>query len=172
MIDAADDDVGRLRHQTVQCKIDAICRGSVDREPSVANLLHPGDLNGLSVIQYAVESLKVSQVIVCGHYGCGGIKAAVDGEHHGLIDHWLQPIRDTHERCRQELAGYEEGSARLDRLCELNVMAQVKRVAETPSVQIAWELGQDLQVHGLIYSLSNGRLRKLECSRTGPADPD
>ncbi len=138
--------------------------GEVFVHRNVANLLHPADLNGLSVIQFAVESLQVGQIIVCGHYGCGGIKAAVDGERHGIIDHWLQPIRDTAAQRAKELAGLADEGWRLDRLCELNVMAQVERVAETPIVQDAWKRGQRLQVHGLVYGLTDGRLRNLDCS--------
>ena len=138
--------------------------GEVFVHRNVANLLHPGDLNGLSVLQFAVESLQVSQVIVCGHYGCGGIRAAVDGVRHGLIDHWLQPIRDTAAQRAAELAELSDEARRLDRLCELNVMAQVQRVAETPIVQDAWSRDQPLMVHGLVYGLSDGRLRNLDCS--------
>ena len=138
--------------------------GEVFVHRNVANLVHPGDLNCLSVLQFAVEYLKVREIIVTGHYGCGGIAAAVDGERHGLIDHCLQPIRDTAEKCHDELDGLSDQRARLDRLCELNVMAQVRRVAETPIVQDAWKRGQPLLVHGLVYGLSDGRLRNLGCT--------
>ncbi|WP_422368419.1 carbonic anhydrase [Pelagibius sp.] len=138
--------------------------GEVFVHRNVANLLHPGDLNGLSVLQYAVESLQVRQIIVCGHYGCGGINAAVEARSHGLIDHWLQPIRDTAALCAHELDALSDEKKRLDRLCELNVMAQVRRVSETPIVQEAFSRGQDLEVHGLVYALTDGRLRNLGCS--------
>jgi len=143
--------------------------GEVFVHRNVANLLHPGDLNGLSVIQFAVESLQVSQIIVCGHYGCGGIAAAIDGERHGLIDHWLQPIRDIAAHRTAELDNLDDRQ-RQDRLCELNVVAQVQRVAETPIVQDAWRRGQPLEVHGLVYGLSDGRLRNLNCSLSAPPD--
>ncbi|WP_420349660.1 carbonic anhydrase [Pelagibius sp.] len=139
--------------------------GEVFVHRNVANLLHPGDLNGLSVIQYAVEDLQVQQIIVCGHYGCGGVSAALDGRRHGLLDHWLQPIRDTAEHSAEELEKIADGQQRLQRLCELNVMDQVKRVAETPMVKDAWSRGQPLEVHGLIYALSDGHLRNLGCSQ-------
>jgi len=142
--------------------------GEVFVHRNVANLLHPGDLNALSVIQFAVETLQVREIIVCGHYGCGGIGAAVDGQRHGLIDHWLQPIRDTAARCEAELAEITDQRERLDRLCELSVLAQVKRVAETPIVQDAWSVKHPLVVHGLVYGLKDGRLRNLECSVTAP----
>ena len=105
-----------------------------------------------------------------GHYGCGGIRAAVDGQRHGIIDHWLQPIRDTAQRCVAELDQLSEPQQRLDRLCELNVIAQVGRVAETPIVLDAWSRGQALKVHGLVYGLKDGRLRNLDCTLTGPPD--
>ncbi|MGF1631343.1 MAG: carbonic anhydrase [Kiloniellaceae bacterium] len=142
--------------------------GEVFVHRNVANLVNPGDLNCLSVLQFAVEQLQVREIIVTGHYGCGGIQAAVDGERHGLIDHWLQPIRDTAARCVAELDSLPDQQARQDRLCELNVIAQVKRVAETPIVLDAWSRGQSLVVHGLVYGLKDGRLRNLGCTLTGP----
>ena len=144
--------------------------GEVFVHRNVANLVNPGDLNCLSVLQFAVEALKVREIIVTGHYGCGGIAAAVDGDRHGIIDHWLQPIRDTARQGARELERLPEGRARLDRLCELNVMAQVQRVAETPIVQDAWKRGQELLVHGLVYGLSDGRLRNLGCTLPKPQE--
>jgi len=141
--------------------------GEVFVHRNVANLVNPGDLNCLSVLQFAVEALQVREIIVTGHYGCGGIQAAVDGERHGLIDHWLQPIRDTAHRCAHELDHFADQQQRLDRLCELNVIQQVKRVAETPIVQDAWARGQDVLVHGLVYGLHDGRLRNLGCTVSG-----
>ena len=113
--------------------------GAVFVHRNVGNLVNPGDLNCLSVLQFAVDVLKVSHVIVCGHHGCGGVRAALDGERHGLIDYWLHPIRDLaelHERELNALEGTED--ERLNRLCELNVIAQVRRVADTPIVRDAW----------------------------------
>lgn len=143
--------------------------GEVFVHRNVANLVNPGDLNCLSVLQFAVEALQVREIIVTGHYGCGGIQAAVDGKRHGLIDHWLQPIRDTAQRCAHELDRFHDEQERLDRLCELNVVQQVKRVAETPIVQDAWSRGQPLKIHGLCYGLKDGRLRNLDCTLTGPS---
>lgn len=142
--------------------------GEVFVHRNVANLVNPGDLNCLSVLQFAVESLQVREIIVTGHYGCGGINAAVGGVRHGLIDHWLQPIRDTAQRCAAELDRLTDRQQRLDRLCELNVIDQVKRVADTPIVQDAWSRGQPLKLHGLVYGLKDGRLRNLDCTLTGP----
>jgi carbonic anhydrase len=144
--------------------------GEVFVHRNVANLVNPGDLNCLSVLQFAVEQLQVREIIVTGHYGCGGIGAAVDGQRHGLIDHWLQPIRDIAADHAGELDRMTDTHQRLDRLCELNVIAQVKRVAQTPIVQDAWKSGQPLLVHGLVYGLTDGRLRNLGCTLPVPSE--
>ncbi|MEQ9330723.1 carbonic anhydrase [Thalassobaculum sp.] len=149
--------------------------GEVFVHRNVANLLHPGDLNGLSVLQFAVEVLKVSYIIVCGHYGCGGVAAAVDGQRHGLIDHWLRPIQDVYERFEPDLAALPDAQARLARLCELNVEQTVGRVAQTPVVQDAWRSGRSLAIHGWVYGLDDGVIRDLGCTVSGdsgrPAGP-
>jgi carbonic anhydrase len=129
---------------------------------NVANLAPPQDANYLSVLQFAVDVLKVKHILVVGHYGCGGVSAAVDGQRRGLVDHWLHPIREVcHER-RHELDAIPGRSARLDRLCELNVIRQVRNVASDVFVQEAWARGQDLRVHGWVYSLANGLVTDLE----------
>jgi carbonic anhydrase len=138
--------------------------GEVFVHRNVANLLHPSDLNGLSVLQFAVEVLRVSHIIVCGHYGCGGVAAAVDGQRHGLIDHWLRPIKDLHERFEADLATLPDARARLARLCELNVEQTVMRVVQTPVVQDAWRSGRLLSVHGWVYGLDDGVIRDLGCT--------
>ncbi len=138
--------------------------GEVFVHRNVANLLHPGDLNGLSVLQFAVEVLRVVHVIVCGHYGCGGVAAAVDGQRHGLIDHWLRPIQDLHERFEADLAALPDARARLARLCELNVEQTVLRVVQTPVVQDTWRSGRMLSVHGWVYGLDDGVIRDLGCT--------
>lgn len=141
--------------------------GEVFVHRNVANLVNPGDLNSLSVLQFAIEVLKVKHVIVCGHHGCGGIRAATDGARHGLIDYWLQPIRDLAEASRADLARFTDEAARQNRLCELSVITQVRRVAETPIVQDAWLRGQPLRIHGWVYDLNDGLLRDLGCTRQG-----
>ncbi|EDP63253.1 carbonic anhydrase [alpha proteobacterium BAL199] len=141
--------------------------GEVFVHRNVANVLHPGDLNGLSVLQYAVEVLRVEHIIVCGHYGCGGVVAAADGLRHGLIDHWLRPIMDLHERFEPDLAKLPDARARLDRLCELNVEQTVMRVTQTPVVEDAWLAGRMLAVHGWVYGLEDGIIRSLGPSITG-----
>jgi carbonic anhydrase len=123
---------------------------------NVANLAPPQDANYLSVLQYSVDVLKVRHILVVGHYGCGGVAAAVDGQRRGLIDHWLHPIREVHAHHRCELEAIEDDRARWDRLVELNVIRQVKNVASDIFVQDAWARGQTLSVHGWVYSLRNG----------------
>jgi carbonic anhydrase len=127
---------------------------------NVANVVVHTDLNCLSVLQYAVDVLGVRDVIVCGHYGCGGVRAALDHAKLGLIDNWLRHIQDVAKVQAAALDGVE-GEARIDRLCELNVIEQVRHVCETTVVQDAWDRGQVLNVHGWIYGLSDGRLRDL-----------
>ncbi|HUQ02257.1 MAG TPA: carbonic anhydrase [Kofleriaceae bacterium] len=128
---------------------------------NVANLMVHSDLNSLSVLQYAVEVLKVRHVIVCGHYGCGGIETALDRKPHGLIDNWLRHVRDVRMAHDDELEGIVDPVARVNRLAELNVKAQVANVCHTTIVQDAWSRGQSLAVHGWIYALSDGLLRDL-----------
>ena len=135
---------------------------------NVANLAPPQDANYLSVLQFAVDVLKVRHILVVGHYGCGGIAAAVDGKRRGLVDHWLHPIREVWQENRAALEAIKGETAKLDRLCELNVMRQVRNVAADVFVQDAWARGQDLWVHGWVYSLANGLIRDLDVSVSGP----
>ena len=137
---------------------------------NVANLAPPQDANYLSVLQFAVDVLKVKHIIVVGHYGCGGVKAAVDGKRRGLVDHWLHPIREVFHNHRDELAAIPDEDTRLDRLCELNVMRQVTNVASDVFVQDAWTRGQTLHVHGWVYSLANGLVTDLRVTVSGPDD--
>src|ERR1700761_5876642 len=129
---------------------------------NVANLAPPQDANYLSVLQFAVDVLKVRHVIVVGHYGCGGIAAAVDGKRRGLVDHWLHPIREVAHEHQHELNAIPEERARLDRLTELNVIRQVRNVASDVFVQDAWARGQPICVHGWVYSIANGLVTDLD----------
>ncbi|HEX4197856.1 MAG TPA: carbonate dehydratase [Caulobacteraceae bacterium] len=129
---------------------------------NVANLAPPQDANYLSVLQFAVDVLKVKHVMVVGHYGCGGVRAAVDGQRRGLVDHWLHPIREVAYEHRHELAAVPDEDERLNRLCELNVMRQVRNVASDVFVQDAWARGQDISVHGWVYSLGSGLVNDLD----------
>lgn len=134
---------------------------------NVANLAPPQDANYLSVLQFAVDVLKVKHIIVVGHYGCGGVAAAIDGKRRGLVDHWLHPIREVFYEHRRELDGISEERSRLNRLCELNVMRQVRNVAADVFVQEAWARGQKLAVHGWVYSLADGLVKDLEVTVSG-----
>jgi carbonic anhydrase len=136
---------------------------------NVANLAPPQDANYLSVLQFAVDVLKVKHIIVVGHYGCGGVAAAVDGRRRGLVDHWLHPIRELREEHRRELDPIPDLHARLDRLCELNVQRQVRNVASDVFVQEAWARGQSLHVHGWVYSLANGLVIDLDVTVHPPS---
>lgn len=131
---------------------------------NVANVVVHSDLNLLSVLQYAVEVLQVEHIIVTGHYGCGGVRAAMKQRQFGLIDNWLRHIRDVYYRHADELDRIEDEEARVDRLCELNVVAQMANVCHTSIVQAAWEKGQKLWVHGLIYSIKDGLLHQVQPS--------
>jgi carbonic anhydrase len=136
----------------------------------IVDLAPPQDANYLSVLQFAVDVIKVRHVIVVGHYGCGGIAAAVDGQRRGLVDHWLHPIREVAEEHRAELEAISDIHKRHDRLCELNVVRQVKNVASDVFLQDAWARGQELAVHGWVYSLSTGLVNDLDVTVKGPRD--
>jgi carbonic anhydrase len=139
--------------------------GEVFVHRNVANVVVHTDLNCLSVLQYAVGVLAVKHVIVCGHFGCGGVKAAHEGARHGLIDNWLRHVTDVEQKHAAEIAALP-AERRVDRLCELNVVEQVVNVCETTIVEDAWQRGQDLTVHGLVYDLRDGLLRDLGVSRS------
>jgi len=128
---------------------------------NVANVVVHTDLNCLSVLQFAVDVLRVRHVMVVGHYGCGGVRAALESTKLGLIDNWLRHIQDVHHDHRTIVDRIEDPAARLNRLCELNVLAQAYNVCETTVVQDAWARGQDLTVHAWIYSLENGLITDL-----------
>jgi len=137
---------------------------------NVANLAPPQDANYLSVLQFAVEVIKVKHIMVVGHYGCGGVAAAIDGRRRGLVDHWLHPIREVHAAHLEELSAIPEEKARLNRLCELNVRRQVQNVASDIFVQDAWAREQPVSVHGWVYSLANGLVSDMNCTVSGPDD--
>jgi carbonic anhydrase len=131
---------------------------------NVANLVIHTDINCLSVIQFAVDLLKVKHVIVCGHYGCGGILTAMKNNQNGLIDNWLRHIRDVYRVNAEELNKIEDTSDRADRLAELNVIRQLYNVADSTIIREAWGRGQEVDIHGWIYGISNGILKDLNCS--------
>jgi carbonic anhydrase len=145
--------------------------GEVFVHRNVANVVSHSDLNALSVLQFAVEVLKVKHVIVCGHYQCGGVTYSMDEKPHGLIDNWLRHVQDVARSHRAAIAEQPDAARRHDALCMLNVMEQVRSVARTTVVQDAWRRGQQVLLHGLIYDIHNGLLENLDCS-LGAKDAD
>ena len=133
---------------------------------NVANIVVHTDLNCLSVLQYAIDVLRVEHVIVCGHYGCGGVRAAYLKSSLGLIDNWLLHVQDVHDRHRAAIDGGDGDEAAMDRLCERNVIEQARHVCQTSIVQGAWRRNQSVHVHGWIYDLRDGLLRDLQCTVT------
>ena len=140
--------------------------GGVFVHRNIANVVVHTDLNCLSVIQYSVEVLKVKHIIVCGHYGCGGVKASMERKSHGLIDNWLRHIRDVSRYHADRLEGLEE-KEKFDLLCELNVIEQVHNVCQTTIVRDAWKAGAELSIHGWIYGIDDGLLKDLDVCTTG-----
>jgi carbonic anhydrase len=137
---------------------------------NVANVVVHSDLNCLAVLQYAVDVLGVRHVIVCGHYGCGGVRAAAESVGHGMVDNWLGHVRDVAQEHEEKLAAIADEAHRLDRLCELNVIEQVVTVSETTIVRDAWDSGRELTVHGWIYALRDGLLRDLRMDARSRAE--
>lgn len=129
---------------------------------NVANQVIQTDFNCLSVVQYAVETLQVKHILVVGHYGCGGVRAATESCSHGLVDHWLFPIKDIYREHHVELEAFPSEKDRIDRLCELNVIEQVRNLAKTTIIQQAWDRGQELAIHGWVYSIEDGLVRDMD----------
>ena len=138
--------------------------GEVFVHRNVANVVVHTDLNCLSVLQYAVDVLKVKHILIVGHYGCGGVNAAMLNQRVGLADNWLRHVQDVRDKYRGWLAGIDDINFRRDRLCELNVIEQVLNVSETTIMLDAWARGQEIQVHGWCYSLQNGLVSDLGSS--------
>ena len=136
--------------------------GEIFVHRNIANVVVHTDLNCLSVIQFAVDVLQIKHIIVCGHYGCGGIKAAIENKEHGLIDNWLMHIRDIYRYHQSKMDKMQNEKDKYDLLCELNVIEQVANVCHTTIVQNAWKTGKELTVHGWIYSIENGLLKDLD----------
>jgi carbonic anhydrase len=136
--------------------------GEIFVHRNIANVVVHSDLNCLSVMQFAVEVLKVKHIIVCGHYGCGGIKAAMDNQEHGLIDNWLRHIKDVYRYHQNRIDSFQSNEDKFNLLCELNVIEQVANVCHTTIVQNAWKSGRELAVHGWIYAIETGLLKDLD----------
>ena len=133
---------------------------------NVANVVVHSDLNCLSVMQFAVDVLRVEHIIVCGHYGCSGVAAALENRRVGLADNWLRHVQDVHHKHDEHIAPIRDAAARIDRLCELNVVEQVANVCQTTIVGDAWDRGQSLAVHGWVYGLRDGLVRDLQTTVT------
>jgi carbonic anhydrase len=129
---------------------------------NVANLAPAQDMNLLAVLQFALESLKVRHIIVCGHYGCGGVRAVLDGQRHGILDHWMQRVQRLCEDHEADLDAIHDPETRVNFICEKNVLAQVRALSRNPFVTDAWRRGQSLSIHGWIYSIRDGLVRDLE----------
>ncbi len=142
-------------------QITGLLPGEVFVQRNVANLVVHTDLNCLSTLQFAVDVLKVKHIVVCGHYGCGGVRAALRNERHGLVDNWLRHVQDVRVRHQVQLDVLVNESARQDRLCELNVIEQVVNVGQTTIVRDAWRRGESVSLHGWVYDVSDGLLRDL-----------
>ncbi|MBN49461.1 MAG: carbonate dehydratase [Spongiibacteraceae bacterium] len=142
--------------------------GEIFVHRNIANVVIHTDLNCQSVIQYAIEVLKVKHVIVCGHYGCGGVMAAMGSSQFGLIDNWLRNIKDVYRRHASELDALSDEAERVNKLCEYNVLAQLENVCHTTTIQNAWARGQELHVHGWIYSVRDGLIRDLRSTVSAP----
>ncbi len=138
--------------------------GNVFVHRNVANQVIQTDINCLSVIEYAVKALKVKHILVCGHYGCGGVIAALHNQKNGLVDNWLRNVRDIYKRNQTEIDNLADDHARADRLCELNVFEQVRNVCRTTIMQDAWESGQEITVNGVIYDIKDGLLQDIGIS--------
>lgn len=148
-------------------QITGLLPGEMFVHRNVANVVPPADLNCLSALQFAVDVLKVRHVIVCGHYGCAGVRAVLNGERLGLVDKWLERVQQVRQKHAAQLAGLAEEAQEFDRLCELNVVEQVANVCDATSVRNAWARGQPLAVHGWIYAVNDGFLRDLGLCVTG-----
>jgi carbonic anhydrase len=146
-------------------QITGLAPGEVFVHRNVGNLVVHTDLNCLSVLQFGIDLLRVRHVIVCGHYGCTGVRAALTGQKVGLADNWLRHVQDVRDSHAEELRAIPDTAARERRLCELNVLAQVRHVCEATVVQDAWAQGRPLAVHGWIYGVEDGLLRDLACTR-------
>lgn len=150
-------------------EIIGLAPGEIFVHRNVANVVSPSDLNCLSVIQYATDALRVRHIFVVGHYGCGGVRAVINGNRLGLIDNWLRHVQILGERHAAWLQSIDDLHQRADRLCEINVIEQVMNVCQTSIVRGAWDKGQMLTVHGWVYSLRDGLIRDLQISIDGHA---
>jgi carbonic anhydrase len=146
--------------------------GEVFVHRNIANIVHTSDLNILSVLEFAVDHLQVQHVIVCGHYGCGGVKRAIVSERGAMLDHWLQPLTMLYRKHKPLFDAMPDEDQRINRLCEINIEMQVRRLAATPIIENAWARGQTLNLHGWIYAIDDGLIRDLGPHLTSVAERD
>jgi len=146
--------------------------GAVFVHRNIANVVHTSDMNILSVLEFAIHHLKIQHIIVCGHYSCGGIERALSDEKSALVDHWLQPIVMLYRKHRAIIDAIPDPAARIDRMCEINIELQVRRIAATPIVEQAWQRGLPLAIHGWIYGVHDGLIRALGTPVTSIEDRD
>ena len=146
--------------------------GEVFVHRNIANMVHTSDMNLLAVIEFAVQTLKVRHIIVCGHYGCGGVRRAIGPERTALVDHWLQPLVMLYRKHQGVFRALPSDETRLDRMCELNIEMQVRRIAQTPIVEGAWARGQPLALHGWVYGIEDGLIRDLGSTVTSLEERD
>jgi carbonic anhydrase len=146
--------------------------GEIFVQRNIANIVHTSDMNLLSVLEFGIESLRVEHIIVCGHYGCGGIRRALGEDRTALVDHWLQPVVMLYRKHRAIFEAVADPEIRIDHMCEINIEMQVRRVASIPTVENAWRRGQKLAVHGWIYGMHDGLLRNLGPTLTSIAERD
>jgi len=146
--------------------------GSVFVHRNIANVIHDTDMSAISVLQFAIEKLHVRDIIICGHYGCGGVAAAIRGTARGPLQHWLRGIRDLYREHIDELDALEDPQAKANRLSELNVLRQVRSVASNPIVEVAWSQNRPLTIHGLVYDLEDGHLHDLGLTISRPVGVD
>jgi len=154
----------RFFEKLAQQQIPKFQPGEVFVHRNVANIISLTDFNCLATVQYAVDVLKVLHIIVCGHYGCGGVQAALGGSAVGLVNNWLSPISEAFETFREQIEAIEDPAGRVEKLCEINVILQVRNLCRSALLREAWQTGRELAVHGLIYGLHDGILRDLQAN--------
>lgn len=156
--------IGCSDSRVTPTEILGLSQGDLFVHRNIGNLVPHNDVNSLSVLQYAVHSLNIESVIVCGHYNCGAVLASMERKPLGIIDTWIQTIRDVYNKNKEEILSLPEGEPRMRRLVELNVYQQVKNICHTTIIQNAWSAGKKLAVHGWVYDISSGNLSDLDCS--------
>ena len=162
--------IGCADSRVPAAKVLGLDPGDIFVHRNIANVVSQNDLNSLSVIQYAVQYLGVTDIIVCGHYGCGGVQAAMSDNQYGLIDNWLRNIKAIIKNRKSELDAISDEQVKFDTMCEFNVMEQVANVGHTTVLESMWKEGREVRVHGLVYALNSGKLKDLEITISNPEE--